>query len=107
MASPNSSSPNGEKQAQDSLYNPGDQAYREGLGASYNGAEKNSKSSESPDSADAVRDAEDAGGDWKNSFDGSSSKSGGGAKSMNFRTILKKRGPLGLIILLGLGGGLL
>lgn len=58
-----------------------------------------------------VRDAEDRGGNWKNNttsdYGGNKSKGGRAVTPMNVRAILKKRGPLGLIALLGLGGGIL
>lgn len=60
------------------------------------------------DSTDAARDSEENGG-WKNntsSYGGNKSKGGKQLSSLNVRAILKKRGPLGLIALLGLGGGL-
>ncbi|HEY8886524.1 MAG TPA: hypothetical protein VIM31_03455 [Candidatus Microsaccharimonas sp.] len=53
-----------------------------------------------------VRDAEDSGGNWKSSYGGNKAKAGKKLTPMNVRAILKKRGPLGLIALLGLGGGL-
>jgi len=58
------------------------------------------------DDSAKVRDAEDSGGNWKSNYGGNKSKGGKTVTPMNFRAILKKRGPLGLIALLGLGGGL-
>ncbi|MBC7565064.1 hypothetical protein H7100_02450 [Candidatus Saccharibacteria bacterium] len=56
--------------------------------------------------SDAVRNAEDEGGNWDSSYGGKKSKSGRTVTPMNVRAILKKRGPIGLIALLGLGGGI-
>lgn len=118
MASPNSTLPNDEKEAQDSAHNPGEKAYQDGIGSAYKNAgldqleafandpanHGNNKSG--GDSTDEVRDAEDAGGNWKSNYGGNKSKDGRTVTPMNVRSILKKRGPLGLIALLGLGGGL-
>ncbi|MDB5179828.1 MAG: hypothetical protein JWN12_460 [Candidatus Saccharibacteria bacterium] len=121
MASPNSTLPNDEKEAQDSAYNPGEQHARElngehdsipGYNRSNDGLDDHpisaggSSGVEPPDSAAAIRDAEDEGGNWKSVYGGNKSKGGRTVTPMNVRAILKKRGPLGLIALLGLGGGL-
>ena len=119
MANPQSTLPNDEKKAQDSAYNPSEHAYREGISASHvdagidqaeafaNDPANHDPSKENPDSADAIRDAEDAGGNWKSEYGGNKTKAGRIVTPMNVRAILKKRGPLGLIAVLGLGGGLL
>jgi hypothetical protein len=119
MASPNSTLPNDEKEAQDSLYNPGEQRTREldgthdtipGYDRANDGLDaidpdNNKSGGEPPDSAAGVRDAEDK-GDWSSSYGGNKSRKGQKITAGNFRAILKKRGPLAAIITLVLGGGI-
>lgn len=119
MANSQSTLPNDEKEAQDSAHNPGEKAYQDGMGSAYEGAGLDQLESfandpanhdgpgKNADSSDAVREAEDDGGSWKSNYGGNKSKGGRTVTPMNVRAILKKRGPLGLIAILGLGGGLL
>jgi hypothetical protein len=103
MASDNQNPDNEDKQ--DSAYNPGEQAYLEGMGA---GNKKPATDEEA--TSDFVRDDEEAGGGWKNqvssSYAGNRSKSGQGISKANFKAVLKKRGPLAAIITLLAGGGI-
>ena len=127
MASPNSTLPNDEKEAQDSAYNPGEQHARElngghdsipGYDRSKDGLDDHPVSAgdasgvEPPDSAAAIRDAEDGGGGWKDktssSYGGNESAKGRRLTTANFKAIVKKRGAtVAVLAFLGIGGGAL
>lgn len=113
MANSQSTLPNDEKEAQDSAYNPGEQAYREGMGAGNVGAgidqaEAFINDPAHHDSADAIREAEANPDDA--SLDGGLYKpSEGGKKSskVSAKNIFVKRGGIiGLITTIVLGGGI-
>lgn len=109
MASPQSTLPNDEREAQDSAHNPGEKAYQEGMGGAYSDAgldklENSAGDTSNNTSDDSVRDAEESGG-WKSNYAGNRSKSGKGISKGNFKAIMKKRGPLAAILTLVLGGG--
>jgi len=90
---------------QDKNYNPGEQAYREGMGAGITSG-KDIPDSEAGDSKD-IKDAEED-GSWDNKvspYAGNASRSGKGISRENFQAVLKKRGPLAAILTLLLGGG--
>lgn len=113
MASPQSTLPNDEKEAQDSAYNPGEQSYREGIGAGYTGAgtdqaEAFANDPANHDSAEGIRKAEEdssgAGGGWKSNVVGKDKTSS--TRLQNLRGFVKKRGALFAILgILGIGGG--
>jgi hypothetical protein len=109
MASPQSTLPNDEKEAQDSAHNPGERAYHEGMGSSGVGAGLDQLEAYANDPAnhdgDSVRDGEESGG-WKSNYAGNRSKSGKGISKENFKAVLKKRGPLTAILTLVFGGGI-
>ena len=113
MASPESTLPNDEKEAQDSAHNPGQNAYDKGMGSSYANAGLDQQEAHANDPAnhdgkdrsDSVRDAEESGG-WKSNYAGNKSKSGKGISVGNFKAIAKKRGPLAAILTLIFGGGI-
>jgi hypothetical protein len=117
MASPQSTLPNDEKDAQDSAHNPGEKAYQDGAGASYKqaGLDQLEAFANDPtnhdggkgesDSTDAVRDAEENGG-WTSSYGGNTSRDRKGFSRANFNAVLKKRGPVAAIVTLLLGGGI-
>jgi len=123
MASPNSTLPNDEKEAQDSAYNPGEHANRERMAGNHDSLPGYDRSADGlddhpiskgkadgkdpQDSADAIRDAEDKGG-WDNktsSYGGNRSKGGRIFSVANLKAIGKKRGITGIILTVLLGGG--
>jgi hypothetical protein len=95
MPSPQSALPNDDKEAQDSAYNPGEQRTKE-----LDGSHK------SADGLDDLSLAENEGAGWKSSYGGNTSKDRTGFSAANFGAVMKKRGPLGAIITLVLGGGI-
>jgi hypothetical protein len=114
MASPKSTLPNDEKEAQDSAYNPGEQAYQEGMGSAYKSAgldqlEAFANDPQNHPSTNDVRTAEEEpagiGAGWKytNNRAGSSQTRG-----QKFRLFVKKRGAIVAVLgFLGIGGGAL
>lgn len=111
MVSPKSTLPNDEKEAQDSHYNPGEQSYREGMGAGYSsaGADQAEAFANDPanhDSADAVRTKEESPDD--ESLDGGLYKpsSNSKPKRTTLKGALRKKGALAAIISLVFGAGL-
>ncbi|RWZ78369.1 MAG: hypothetical protein EOT05_01220 [Candidatus Microsaccharimonas sossegonensis] len=119
MASPQSTLPNDEKEAQDSAHNPGEQAYQDGIGSAYSGAgldqleafandpaNHGGDNKNGGDSTDAVRDAEDAGGNWQSNYRGGQSAKGRRFTTANFKGFVKKRGAIfAVLAFLGIGGG--
>lgn len=57
------------------------------------------------DNGDAVRDAEDSGGNWKSNYGGNKSEPNRKLTLKNVGAIFKKRGAIGVIAALVLGGG--
>lgn len=120
MANPQSTLPNDEKKAQDSLYNPDEHHARElngthdsipGYDRANDGLDDHPVSGggasgvEQADSAAGVRSAESNPG-WISSYGGNKSEKGRGLTGANIKAILKKRGPLGLFATIILGGGI-
>jgi len=103
MVSPNSTLPGDEKE-QDSAYNPGEQAYLEGMAQ---GKTRSEKADDSESVKDAEENPDDTTGGWKSNVGRSPSKTATKftAKLVAFA---KKRGAtVGIIGILGLGGGAL
>ena len=112
MASQNDNLPNDNKDAQDSAYNPSEQAQREGIDprtSNSSAQDSAGKQAGGDNNDDSVRDGEEKGG-WNNRvsspYAGTKSKSGQGISKANFKSIMKKRGPVAAIITLVLGGGI-
>jgi len=111
MASPQSTLPDN-KEDQDSAYNPGEQAYREGMGKGHvsSGLDQLEAFANDPanhDNTAGVRKAEE---NPANTPDGGFYRpsEGGKKKKASFKALLKGKGPLTAIIaLLGGGGGIL
>lgn len=68
-------------------------------------AEHMAKDGVSGDKGDDIRDVEN-GGTWRSTYGGNQTKKGKVLSGNNVRAVLKKRGPLGLIAAIGLGGGI-
>jgi len=103
MVSPNSTLPGDEKE-QDSAYNPGEQAYLEGMAQ---GKTRNEVTDDSESVKNAEENPDDTTGGWKSNVGRSPSKTATKftAKLVAFA---KKRGAtVGIISILGLGGGVL
>jgi len=107
MASPTPTMPPTNKDEQDSAYNPGEQAYREGIGAGYTGSgiDQAEQFANDPKNQDSVRKAEENPDDTSlaNGFYKPSGSSK--AQKITFKSLFKKKGPLGLILGMVLGGG--
>jgi len=100
MVSPNSTLPGDEKD-QDSAYNPGEQAYREGMGAGFKAADSDKTSSAEQDAEKVAKlenEGDSDGGDWKSSV---TKKTPSKPKF----TFTKKKGVIGLITAVVFGGG--
>lgn len=107
MVSIKSTLPNDEREAQDSRYNPSEQAYQEGIGVKHEnrGVKKESALINQSANSEDIRGQENS-APWKNN----TGTSGPIDKTRLQRAlgIAKKRGPLfGILGLLGVGGGLL
>jgi len=104
MAAPNSTLPDN-KEEQDSLYNPGDQNYREKMGAGYigSGTDQLESFANDPNNHD-LKSSEESPGKLENNFYVPSP--GGKAQPITLKGFFKKKGPIGGIIglLLGTGG---
>jgi len=117
MVSTKSTLPNDEKEAQDSAYNPGEQAYREGMGSAYTGAgldqlESFANDPANHDSSDKnqedIKNAEEKGSATPDSGWNTDVKGQGNTKKSRFQQIIsmtKKRGAIfGIAGILGVGG---
>jgi len=113
MASPNSVLPPQSDKEQDSYYNPGETKYREGMGAGYVGsgvdqAEAFANDPKNKDNTDAVRNAEENPDESLTGGLYNPTPGGGGFKQkqkFDIKALIKKRGALGAIITIVLGGG--
>ncbi|MDB5160607.1 MAG: hypothetical protein JWO99_870 [Candidatus Saccharibacteria bacterium] len=110
MASPKTTLPNDNKEEQDSAYNPGEQSYREGMGAGYTGAgidqlESFANDPANHDSADAVRNAEEAPADGASGFY-KPSPEGQKKSKVTAKSFFKRKGAIGALIGLVFGTGL-
>jgi hypothetical protein len=112
MASRTPTLPDDEKQ--DSLYNPGEQITQEKMGAGYTGAgiDQLESFANDPDNASNKVDEQEKNGttppdtNFRSTYGGKKTPGGKVLTGFNVRAILKKRGPIGLIVAIGLGGGL-
>ena len=119
MASPKSTLPNDEKEAQDSQYNPGEHHARKlnaahdsipGYDRANDGLDDHPISAgaasgvEPSDPTSEIRDAE-SNPSWISSYGGNKTEKGRRLTGANIKAILKKRGPLGLIGVIILSGG--
>ena len=115
MASPKSTLPNDEKEAQDSAHNPGEKAYRDGMGSSGVNAgldqleaHANDPTNHDNSSSRSIRDDERKGGNspkapWDDKT--TSNQTIDKPKLQKFLGFAKKRGAtFGLIGILGIGG---
>jgi len=117
MVSTKSTLPNDEKEAQDSAYNPGEQAYREGMGSAYTGAgldqlESFANDPANHDSSDKnqedIKNAEEKGSATPNSGWNTDVKGQGNTNISRIQKLVgfaKKRGAIfGIAGILGVGG---
>src|SRR5688572_24133126 len=104
MASPKSTLPNS-REEQDSAYNPGDLRFSEENFSSGNLAEQAEAYANDPKNHDEeVRNAEESGDDTlKNGFYRPSP--GGRQERLTLKGVFKKKGPIGVILAVLLGGG--
>lgn len=104
MASPKSTLPNS-REGQDSAYNPGDLRYNEENFTAGNLAEQAEAYANDPTKQEtAVKGAEESGDEsLRNGFYRPSP--GGKQEKLTFRTIFRKKGPIGVILAILLGGG--
>lgn len=117
MASPQSTLPNDEKEAQDSAHNPGEKAYRKGMGSSSVNAgldqleaHANDPANHGNGSSRSVRDGEEKGntppsGGWDNNTTGNQASNQ--PRMKRFLGFAKKRGAMITIVGLLGGGGVL
>lgn len=109
MASPKSTLPDSDKQ-QDDKFNPGEQNAEKQFGAGYVGAGLDQLESFANDPENATKKSvEEQEGNpdasWRSSYAGNKTRPGKDLSQANIKAILKKRGPLGLILAILLGGG--
>lgn len=113
MASPTPTLPDNDTEGKDP-YNPGDRLTDEKMRTGYTSAGIDQAESFANDPANASEEIDKQERDgsvppdtnFDSSYSGKKNSSGKILSGSNVRAILKKRGPLGLIAILGLGGGL-
>ena len=106
MASPNSTLPRTPEE-QDSRYNPAEQAYQEKMGAGYVSSGTDQLESFANDPNNASKEAQEAEDADYSGQNGLYRPTSGGKKQQTFtiKGLLKKKGPLGAIIGILVGGG--
>ena len=99
---------------QDELYNPGEQLTQEKMGGGYTdaGIDQLEAFANDPENSSEKLDEKERDGtippdtNFNSTYGGKKTPGGKILSGANVRAILKKRGPLGLIGVIGLGGGL-